>query len=415
MVITASTVTTSVGFTTAATTAAVRAGIARIEHSEEFEDQEGNPVAESRLRWPDVEEDEAIPEAWGQDDDGVANELSMEAFMREPASDAAGEAAGEAMRREEDADEASERTEEASTVDTPGDAPERIAEAARESLASLLGSCLDPEAARRTCHLVLGVAARSRPGPRYEGPRQEIAEELATILRSCYGRVIVHVVAAGNASGMVGMSRVDGLLRQDPSALCIVGGIDSLLSQETVGWFERDERLRSDTFGRAHGIAVGEAVGFLALEEQRYVRRSRRPVSVEVAGVGVAVEPAPFGSKEPCRSQGLTQACRDALAAAGCPPDHIGLIVGDVDGEFHRAREWTHADTRCFPQTASGRLLIHPAEAFGTIGAAYGPVLVAIAATALARGWARTEHAMVFCSDDGGDCGATVLRTAKLE
>ena len=413
MVITASAVTTPVGFTADGTAAAVRAGIARISLSEEFEDVEGNPVAESRLRWPGLDEDQALSGDVEQDDHSDATEPSLGTWTSEAASDEEIEAEGEAMRREEEAGEAAEHAEESSDFEPPEDAAGRIAQAARESLGLLLESCLDLEAARRSCYLILGVAARSRPGPRFEGQRQEIAEELVGSLRARCGRASLRVVAAGNASGIVGMSQAAEILQQDPLALCIIGGIDSLLSEETVGWLERDERLRSETFGRAHGLAVGEGVGFLALEDRRAVPRSRRSVLAEVAGVGIAVEPAPFVSKEPCRSDGLTNACRVALSAAGCQPDQIGLVVGDLDGEFHRAREWTHADVRCFTRTAPGRRLIHPAEAFGTIGAASGPVLVAIAASAFVRGWARTDHALVFCSDDTGDCGCTVLRSAQ--
>lgn len=375
LVITAATMRTSVGTTAVTTTAAVRAGISRCEYSEEFDDSEGNPIMESRLSWPEDDADDAeepYAPTWSDDDD--------------------------------DDDEIQDDDDEPEDDDEPA---QRVARAAKECLGHLVAAiALNPT---RPCHLLLGLAPRMRPGPRYEGDERRPAAALVDLLRQHFKSVTLHLEATGNASGLAAVELAARLLTHDPHAFCIVGSVDSLLAPETLAYFEGQERLRSETLGRNHGFAPAEAVVFLALEHRDMVRRERRAALAEVAGTAVAVEPAPFVSDQPGLGAGLGAAYRAACAHAGCPPDAISLVVCDLNGEFHRAKEWSMIDVRCTGAPHPQRLLWHPAESFGCIGAASGSVGLGIAAVALSRGWACGDRALVFASDDWGVCGCTIL------
>ncbi|HET6150895.1 MAG TPA: beta-ketoacyl synthase N-terminal-like domain-containing protein [Polyangia bacterium] len=415
MVITAACCRTSIGLTAEATAAAARAGISRVKLSESFDDLEGNPIAESRLRWTEAPPEEPAAAAEpDHDDTGQADEPrdaadgpdQVDAEVDEDAADAA----SPALDSEEVDDELETEESADGEPDDEADAGERVGLAARQCLADLLAAEIDaaPGLRERPWHLLLGVAVPTRPGPRYEGGDRTLGQLLRHWPREL-PRPAVEIVSDGNASGVRALHLARQILQRDPQAICIVGAIDSLLDEETVAWLESAERLRSETFGRNQGMAPGEAVGFLLLEDPRTARGARRPALAEVVGLGLASEPAPFLSEAPSRSEGLTLACRAALEQARRVPSEIGLVIGDLDGELHRSREWAHVDLRLFDSAHPARELWHPAEYFGSVGAASGVVLAAIAAVLIARGWLPAGPALVFTSDDSGPRGCAIL------
>jgi 3-oxoacyl-[acyl-carrier-protein] synthase-1 len=154
-------------------------------------------------------------------------------------------------------------------------------------------------------------------------------------------------------------------------------------------------------------LPPAEGVGFLVVETAESARRGARPILAEVLGLGLTTEPNPFLSDRPSRGEGLTAACRNALAASRIAAAEVGASLIDLDGEFHRAKEWAFAEARCFGG-AGTRALVHPADCLGSVGAASGAVLVAIATAGFSGGW-FTQPVLVVCSDDAGECGAVVL------
>jgi 3-oxoacyl-[acyl-carrier-protein] synthase-1 len=251
------------------------------------------------------------------------------------------------------------------------------------------------------------VAGASRPGPRFEGTAQEFANDLLASLQRWARQANLTVIDTGNTSVIHGLKLAAARLAEDPSSVCIVGGIDSLLSLETLNWYETAERLKSGSVGRNHGLSPAEGVGFLVVETAASAQRESRGILAEVAGIGLATESDPFFSERPSRGQGLTEACRTALAASAIPLGEVGTVLCDLDGEFHRAKEWALAELRCFGN-AGARTLLHPADCLGSVGAASAALLISIAAVAFSRRW-FTKPVLVFCSDDAGECGAVVL------
>ena len=261
---------------------------------------------------------------------------------------------------------------------------------------------------KREVHLLLGVAASSRPGPEYG----HIAEHLLEFVRTYTPKVTLQMTASGNPAAIRCLERARRLLSTNPTCLCVVGGVDSLLASDTLDFFEESERLKSESFGRNQGFAPAEAVGFMFVESKENAIRERREVLAELAGIGLAQEPAPFLSELPSKGEGLTAACKIALSESGERANTIRSLWGDLDGEFFRAKMWGYAEVRCFGNSHGSRRLWHPADCWGSVGAASGIILMNMATVALARGWIR-EGALVFCSDDSGECGVSILRSCS--
>jgi 3-oxoacyl-[acyl-carrier-protein] synthase-1 len=219
------------------------------------------------------------------------------------------------------------------------------------------------------------------------------------------------VIASGHPATMRCLESAGKLLEKNSNALCLIGGIDSLLALDTLNWFEEAERLKSETFGRNQSFSPGEAVGFMIVETEEGARRRNKKILAKIAGIGSAKEPAPFLSEQPSKGEGLTQACRTALSQSGCSPKNIEAVWSDLNGEFFRSKEWGYAEFRCFGNGNDTRQLWHPADCMGSAGAASGAILINMATVALARGWIK-NYALVFCSDDEGERGAVVLKSA---
>jgi 3-oxoacyl-[acyl-carrier-protein] synthase I len=389
---------TPLGLDAMSTAVAVRAGISALRMSDQFDDTQGEPILEACIPW--------LPEG-ASDEDADQEDEASPADDEEPEEDDEADEAPPEVIEEEDPEADEERTH-VYELARQCDEAERIQSAARRSLDALLARVLGtPGGPSRPVTLLLSVAAPERPGPRYEGPESELVSDLEHMIRRVGGRASVDVVSTGHAGGLRSMERAVAGLKRDPSALYVLGSVDSLLALDTLTWLESSERLKSGTFGRHHGLAPAEAVGFVAIETETSARRAGRPVLATVGSVTLAQEPNPFVSDTPSRADGLTSACASALQEGGVGAHEIGTVLSDLDGEFHRAKEWALAEVRCLGE-AGDRTLLHPADCFGSIGASSAVVLLVLAAIGLSRGW-FAKPVLVVASDDTGECGAAIL------
>lgn len=345
MVLTALESVTPVGFNAETTAASVRAGLSRLRESGNFWDSRGNPILEAS---PGVRDEETDELKSTRD----YSRICLENLLRNLAQ-------------------------------------HRILEG-------------------RKVEFFLGCAVKTRPGPRYEERFLETLDSKELQLKSLAERAGLQIFRAGNAAVIKALQHAQQLLAQDSSACCIVGGIDSLLDEDTLRGYEQAARLKSSSMGRSQGLIPAAAAGFLLIESQEYAIRAGRPVIARLSGVGCATDPSSFSSGSPNQAKGLTEACSEAMTLSGTNPEEITAVFTDLSGERFHAREWNLAEIRCFQNASSSRQLWHPADCMGSVGAASGAILIGIASSGLARGWIRPA-VLVTCSDDNGDCGAVVI------
>ena len=249
-------------------------------------------------------------------------------------------------------------------------------------------------------HLILCVPAKERPGPSYD---ERSKYPLQMVLEKWTAKPVQQTIRRGNASMQYAVARAAELVESNPAALCIIGGIDSLLQKTTLEWFKQAGRLKSESYGRQHGLIAGEAVGFMIAENPA---QANRPILARITGLGLAEEPKTRASNSPSRNSGLTDACHAAMKSI--QEKDIRAVFGDLNGENSRAMEWSMADMRCFEERHAQRKLWNPANCYGDIGAASGVVMANIVSQGFVRNWLQSP-VLVFCSDDHGACGAVVL------
>ncbi len=251
--------------------------------------------------------------------------------------------------------------------------------------------------------LFLGAASEERSGPRYD---KSSRDQVLKVLGKWADKADLQSIPQGNASFPYAIDLAGQLIESNPSAMCIIGGIDSLIRDSSLNWFEQAGRLKSISYGRHQGLIAGEAVGFLIIEDPARARQANRPVLARITGLGLAEEPVPRAANPKVQRTGLVKACRAALVDG--KDNEIQAVLGDLNGENSRALEWSVAESRIFKSNGQLRQLWTPANCYGDIGAASGAVLTAVVAQGFVRGWLKGP-VLTFCSDDHGSCGALVL------
>ena len=155
------------------------------------------------------------------------------------------------------------------------------------------------------------------------------------------------------------------------------------------------------------GFIPGEGAAFLLLARQPapLYPGAARPVSL--SEVGLASEPGHRGSAEPYRGDGLAQACASALARAAAPK--IQTLFSSMNGEHFFIKEHGVAMIRNSEYLADNLKVEHPADSFGDLGAAFGPVAIGLTAVHVLNGKLRPP-CLVCCSSDKDARAAVVVQ-----
>ena len=84
-------------------------------------------------------------------------------------------------------------------------------------------------------------------------------------------------------------------------------------------------------------------------------------------------------------------------------------MICDLNGEPYRANELGFSITRLARRFAAPGEFLAPADCWGDVGAASGPLFAAIAIAAGARGYGRGPRNLLWASSEGGQRSAALL------
>jgi 3-oxoacyl-[acyl-carrier-protein] synthase-1 len=85
-------------------------------------------------------------------------------------------------------------------------------------------------------------------------------------------------------------------------------------------------------------------------------------------------------------------------------------MICDQNGEAYRADELAFMLVRLSERFTDGSDFEAPADCWGDVGAASGPLFVVLAAAAAERGYARGPHYVLWTSSESGERGAALLQ-----
>ena len=210
-------------------------------------------------------------------------------------------------------------------------------------------------------------------------------------------------VVDGHAGGLLALENAVRQLRQGEAPLCLVGGADSWLSPELLDTLDRAGHLRSPE--HRWGFTPGEGAGFCLLTTGASARRLGLPPLAELVSVATARENKLKGTRTICLGEGLTAAFRRVLD----PRLRVTHSYCDFNGETYRADEYGFAICRtseCFENASS---FTAAADCWGDVGAASGPLALALPIVAWSRGYARGSINLVWSSSAGSPLRAAAL------
>jgi hypothetical protein len=183
--------------------------------------------------------------------------------------------------------------------------------------------------------------------------------------------------------------------------LAIVGGVESLLDEDTLFWLEVTGRLK--TPDQACGLQPGEACGFLILENAYSASNRSAGILSRIDAICFAEETKPVFSGELSTGVALAQVVHDAAQSNTNWESSPIWLIHDLNGESYRANEWGNALFRIASRSAAvaEANVWLPAVSFGSTGAATGAVQACVAIHAFQRGNSpQPAVGMIAASDD---------------
>jgi 3-oxoacyl-[acyl-carrier-protein] synthase I len=216
----------------------------------------------------------------------------------------------------------------------------------------------------------------------------------------------VDIVGRGHAGGLLALEHAMRRLERQEHELHLVGGVESYLVAETVDWLRANRQMTGP--GVRGGFIPGEGAGVVALANLGFRRRLRLPALASVRAVGTAQETKLIKTDAFNLGEALAETLRRAASDANGPIKRIDAVYCDINGERYRSEEWGLAILR--QQTlVMNPDYIAPADCWGDVGAATGPLLCGLAVRSWARKYARGPLALVWAGSESGLRAAAIL------
>ena len=198
-----------------------------------------------------------------------------------------------------------------------------------------------------------------------------------------------YVFPHGRAGGFYALEAAMQLLESGSHSQVMVGGVDSFLDLYLLATLDSENRILAE--GVMDAFAPGEAAAFLLLKQ------ADNDSMVKLYPPGLADEPGHRYSQQPYKGEGLANAVEEALL--NVQGASIKTVFASFNGENFNAKEWGVAAIRNQKNLDSDFNIIHPADCYGDIGAATGPVLMALAFIGLQKGYYH-KPALVWASSE---------------
>lgn len=265
---------------------------------------------------------------------------------------------------------------------------------------------LDGNALRQT-PLVLCLAHPERPGRILEQDQHLLLEICQQVGTDFDAQSLT--IANDRVGGVQALAKAHELLATGRYRHCLVAGVDSYLTGATLAAYEKENRLLTEK--NSDGFIPGEAGAAVLLTTARQAPEA----AIAIQGWGSGQEPAHLGADLPLRGDGLAAAIKNALAMAGCDLGDLDYRICDLSGEQYYFKEAALALLRLLRKRKEEFDIWHPAECIGETGAAIVPVMLAVAAAAAAKGYAKGPRVLLHCANDDGRRGALVLSARQPE
>jgi 3-oxoacyl-[acyl-carrier-protein] synthase-1 len=218
---------------------------------------------------------------------------------------------------------------------------------------------------------------------------------------------MLRILQRGHASGLMGIQAAAQSLSTGEREICVVAAVDSYHDPQTLESLD-DLHLLMSAVNR-NGFPPGEAAGACLLVSRPAADRYGLPVLGSVAAATTAFEPHGIRSDGVCIGEGLSDALKGAISGLRLPEEAITDTYCDLNGERYRNEERTYTVLRVSEAFVDVNDCECPADCWGDVGAASGPLFASLAVAASRRGYAKGDHPVLWAGSESGHRSAVVL------
>ena len=221
----------------------------------------------------------------------------------------------------------------------------------------------------------------------------------------------VHVFPQGHAAGLAALVAAVEKMEQGLLEACLVGGVESYFHPDTMEWLDENRQL-AGAVSRS-GFVPGEGAGCSLLMTAPVVTRLGMNALAQVRVVATGKETKLIKTSDVCLGEGLTSVVRRAVGSLPSKYGNIDTVICDINGERYRGEEWGFICLRLSQYFDDPTAYWSPADSWGDMGAASGPLFAMLACQAAARGYAKGPRTLLWASSEKGLRGAAVLETTE--
>lgn len=250
-----------------------------------------------------------------------------------------------------------------------------------------------------------------RPG--FPGGLQvQLSEEVKKLASETYNIKEITFIQKGHSAGLMALETASRKILNHACEFCLVGGIDSYIDPDTLDWIEENEQLHAPA--NAWGFIPGEAASFCLLCSQNTADKYKLPGKAQLIAVSTTIEENRIKTETVCLGKGLTLAVKKCLQelAGDC---RIDYTICDQNGEAYRADEFGFMLARLSERFVDPTDYMAPADCWGDVGAASGPLFVNSVIAAAEKGYAKGDYTLLWTSSEGGERSAAIIYAKRRE
>lgn len=218
----------------------------------------------------------------------------------------------------------------------------------------------------------------------------------------------VTMIACGHSAGLMAIQEGRQRILNGAIEICLAGGLDSYMEPETLEWLDKQEQLHSPT--NKWGFMPGEAAGFCLLASPKVMQRYQLKTLGGILASATAREKNLIKTDTVCTGEGLTNAFKRALQIIKNSTSKVDQVICDMNGERYRADEFGFTIARTLEYFVDSSDFLAPADCWGDVGAASGPLFVNLAVAARARGYVKGPLTLIWTSSESGERCALLLQ-----
>ena len=251
--------------------------------------------------------------------------------------------------------------------------------------------------------LLLCISERERPG-RTSDLESKLFQDIESDLGYHFHNTDSMGIPLGRASVALALKHARKLLYEHNHEHVLIAGVDSLLSSNTLSIFEDNLRILSSQ--NPDGFIPGEAGSAILVSKPS----TTSDPQLLCLGVGFGEEHATVEKDLPLKAEGLTSAINTALAESQFEMSGLDFRITDISGEQYYFKEATLALARTLRKVKDNFYMWHPADCIGEVGAAIGPILMAVALAGCKKSYTHGDNILCHFSNDAGQRAAAVLQ-----